>query len=237
MGNGSGIGVGNGAGSRRGRMRGVPFGDVAGLLRGDPNGGGGKGGGPGGTGRGGVFGSHPVTGGGDGPIHIVYLLDSSGSMNDNGKIVKAKNALKQALSELKPKDSFDIANFDTRTHIFAEELLPATPENIQQGMDYVDHIRLRNNTNISGALELALGLKNVTHIYLMSDGKPEGPYGLHNFDEILQFVREQNTHKVKINTLALGLGDNFEGMELLKSIAKENNGDYAYINLKNEPQP
>jgi hypothetical protein len=235
VGEGSGTGVGNGNGSRSGRMRGVPFGDVAGLLRGDPNGGGGKGGGPGGTGRGAVFGSRPLSGGGDGPIHIVYVVDTSLSMQEKGKILKAKAALKTALSELKPKDSFDIINFDTRTHVLSEELLPATPENIQLGMDYVDNMRLRPNTNISGGLELALSLNKATHIYLMSDGKPEGPFGLHNFDEILQFVHELNTRKVKISTLALGLGENFEGMELLKSIAKENSGDYAYVNLAKEP--
>jgi hypothetical protein len=231
IGNGGGVGIGHGnGGGGIGLNRGIPFGDITGLLNGDPKGGSGAGGGPGGSGRGGVFGARPRTGrGGNGPVHIVYLLDSSGSMADGDKIGKAKEALKKALSELKPKDSFDIIHFDRKAHPFSPTLVPATKENIAEANDYVDAIELRPFTNLSGALEMALQMEGITHIFVLSDGEPHG--GIEDPDELRQMVRTLNTQKAQIITLALGLGENFPGMALLKGIAEDNNGRFSYVNL------
>jgi hypothetical protein len=229
VGNGSGVGVGDGSGSRRGK-RGVPFGDVGGLLRGDPDGGGGKGGGPGGPGRGALFGVKPEATGRGGAVHIVYVMDSSGSMREGDKISKAKTELKRALSGLKPIDRFTVLHFNGPVYGMSFDLVPASRENVQAALEYVDGIQMGNNTNISGALERALSVEGATDIYLMSDGKPEGR-GITNYIMLRRFVRELNTRKVRINTLALGLGDKFEGVELLKAVAAENEGAHDYIDL------
>ena len=226
MRSGSGNGTGNGTG--QGMTRGVPFGDASGLLTGSPNGGAGKNGGPGGIGRGLLYGAKPGAGGG-GAMNIVYALDSSGSMNEGNKIGKAKDALKKALLELKPSDTFDVLNFDARVKLFSQTMIPATPENIEKAIDYVQSIRLNHHTNVSAAMENALSLENITHIFLMSDGEPET--GIRDFRLLRTFIKERNVNHVKILTLALGLGENFIGIELLKGIAEDNDGQFAYINL------
>ncbi len=227
-GTGSGNGSGTGAGTGPGMTRGVPFGDASGLLTGSPNGGGGKNGGPGGIGRGLLYGAKPGTSGG-GIMNIVYALDSSGSMNDGNKIGKAKDALKKALLELKPSDKFDVLNFDARVKLFSPSMIPATPENIEKAIDYVQSIRLNHHTNVSAAMETALSLENITHIFLMSDGEPET--GIRDFRQLRTFIKDRNVNHIKILTLALGLGENFIGIELLKGIAEDNDGQFAYINL------
>ncbi len=44
-------------------------------------------------------------------------------------------------------------------------------------------------------------------------------------------VRERNRRKVQISTLALGLGDRFKGMDLLRGLAEDNSGTFNYVNL------
>lgn len=229
VGNGSGVGVGNGAGGITGKVRGVPFGDVAGILGGDPNGGGGKGGGPGGPGRGAVFGKLPGGGGGGGKVHIVYILDVSGSMQQGNKIGRAKAALKKALSELKSGDTFNILPFAKDVYGLSDEMVKVSKENIDSANDFIDGLGLRAATNISAALEVALSFEKITHVYLLTDGEPNR--GIVNFADLRKFVLDKNLQKVHINTLAIGIGETFPGIPLLKGIAADNDGIYGYVDV------
>ena len=209
-----------GGGGIAGLNRGIPFADIAGLLRGGAPGGGG------GVAPGGRSGS-----GGGAPVHIVYLLDVSGSMNEGNKIGKAREALKKALSELRSRDTFNIVTFYGRVSAFAPDMLPATPGNLQQAMIYVDSAPMGHKTNISGAFEraFAIGADRATHLFLLSDGQPDG--GIEDFDALRRMVRERNQNRARILTLALGLGSRFRGMALLKGIAEDNNGLFDYVDL------
>lgn len=231
-GKGAGIDIGEGKaphGEMAGLTRGIPFGDIIGLLgRGKPDGGGG------GPGRGGVFGQAPTIGGGGGggSIHIIYLLDTSGSMKDGGKIYKAEDALKRALVELRPTDTFNVMNFDSIVHVYSPDMLPATRENIKKAWQYIDNLGLNPYTNLSAGIDRALQEPTVSHIFILSDGEPHG--GIEDFQQLKTFIRDRNKRKVQINTLALGLGERFPGMRLLRSIAEENDGKYSYVNLFND---
>lgn len=230
---GTGNGYGRGHGTRIGdgaddsvppaRLRGVPFGNVAGLLAGGDNGGG-----SGGPGRGAPFVARQA-GGGGGPIHIVYALDISGSMKDGNKIGKAKEALKVALTSLRRSDTFNIIVFKKDASTFREDSVPATLPNIANAQAFVDQIQLGDGTNISGAMELAFDMNGITEVYLMSDGEPNG--GIADFGELRRFILSKNKKRIKITTLALGLGEDFPGIRLLNGIAEDNNGTFRYVNL------
>jgi Ca-activated chloride channel family protein len=214
--------------------RGIPFGDLSGLLTGgDERGGGGKGGGPGGPGRGTLFGQKPGLGGKGGdaaaPAHIVYVLDTSGSMNQGDKIGKAKDALRKALLELKPGDSFNIITFDTNVRWFASSMIGATRENVTAGLQYVESIQIRPGTNLSGGLEKALAHQDATHIFVLSDGEPSR--GIVDATQLRAAAKAWNKQHAQILTLALGLGEQFRGIPLLKGLAEDNDGKFSYINL------
>jgi Ca-activated chloride channel family protein len=156
-------------------------------------------------------------------------------MRDGHKIDKAKEALKKALGELRRTDTFNIIIFKRDASTFRDDSVPATLVNVANAKAFIDDIRIGDGTNISRAMDLALGMNGLTHIYLMSDGEPNG--GIADFGELRRFVRERNTHNIKIMTLALGLGENFPGMRLLKGIADDNSGSYDYINLARVSTP
>lgn len=235
--------TGSGAdeGGRGGGMtRGLPFGDPGGVLQGgDQNGGGGHGGGPGGPGSGNAYGG----GGGAGaPVHVVYLVDVSESMRDDDKIGKARAALRQALSELQPEDSFDLIYFADDQHVFSgRRLAPATPENIARAGSYLANLRPRGATNLSAAIDRALSLPDVSHIVLISDGEPTLGVGTEldekaqevviDDDALLEWVRRRNREGVHILTIDLGVSDQFEGTELLHDMAAQNGGKFLAINV------
>ncbi len=184
-GGGTGDGIGKGAGSAPEGPRGIPFGGMVGsATRGDPDGGGmGVAATP-------QSAATPVSPAGpavQAPIHIVYLLDVSLSMKDRNKIGKAKAALKQALSELKPADSFAIITFCEDIHPYTAGLMPASPDNVQAASAYVDSIALGEGTNLSGGIEAAFALESMTDLMILSDGEPNR--GICDFKRLLKMVQ------------------------------------------------
>lgn len=234
-GKGSGIGNGNAGGTAGGN--GSPsFGDVAGLLGGKGHGAGGTGqggtgdGGRGGdAGRGGVFGAKPRSDS-KGAVHIVYVLDVSGSMHDGNKIGKAKEVLKEALSGLKPGDSFAIIDFNRHVHHFYPDMLPVEPDVLPDLLRYVDRIPMGDGTNISAAMEDAFRYEGVSQIYLMSDGEPNA--GIEDFQELRDYIHDHNKHNIRISTMALCLGEKYKGEPLMRGIAADTGGTYSYVNMK-----
>jgi hypothetical protein len=232
-------------GNGLGITRGIPFGDVLGLSPAPSSGGGGQPGGvqagnvglprPGaggiaripGTGQSGVM-VQRATGGGP-PVHIVYVVDVSGSMIEGNKMGKAQEAMNKALDELRPEDSFMIVAFSTEAVAYSSGLRPATRAAIAQGHINIGSAQPSGATNISAAFEIALAQKEATHIFFLSDGDPTR--GITDYKQLLSFVRTRNTAKARIITLALGLGEKFDGMELLRQMAKENDGRFDYVNL------
>jgi uncharacterized protein YegL len=178
-------------------------------------------------GRGGGFGIQPNARGGS--LHIVYLLDVSGSMRAGNKIRKAQEALKQALSELEKTDTFNIVSFAGTPERLAPKMLPATRENVAKAVRYIDDIQLRDGTNLSAAMEVALSLEKITHVFLMSDGEPHG--GITDPVQLRTFITEQNKQRAAIITLALVLTEDGWGFKVLKQIAEVNNGSFAFVNL------
>lgn len=220
----AGGGDGGGGGTRFASLsRGLPFPELLGMQRG------GRGGTTGGPAAGG--GSGGRSGGLEDRIHIVYVLDASGSMRQGDKIGKAREALKKALGELKPWDTFNIITFYSRVHAFSTSMVPATPGDIRQAQEYVDSVEIAYGTNISAGFEQAFAVnERITHMLFLSDGEPTT--GIEDYDELREMIRARNRRKrARISTLALGLGEDFPGISLLKGIAQDNGGDFAYINL------
>ena len=229
-GRGKGTGIGSGAADGTEGKGSPSFGDVAGLLGGKGRGGGGTGqGGGGDAGRGGVFGTKPRADS-KGAVHIVYVLDVSGSMRDGNKIGKAKEVLKEALLGLKEGDSFNIVSFGREVRRLYPDMLPADPDIVQSALVYVDRLRLLEGTNISGAMEIALRYDGVSQIYLMSDGEPN--FGIEDFKELRAFIHERNKSNVRIATMGLCLGEKYKGEPLMRGIATDTGGTYSYINMQ-----
>jgi Ca-activated chloride channel homolog len=162
---------------------------------------------------------------------IAYVLDVSWSMNAGGKMSKAHDALHKALDELRPDDQFTIVTFanDARS---MPRMLSATRAGLSIGHANVSASQPEPGgaTNLSAALDLALGLPGITHVFVLSDGEPTE--GITDPNELLAFARKKNARKARIITMALINTEDKKGFTLLKEIAEQHNGLFDFVDLR-----
>lgn len=160
---------------------------------------------------------------------IVFVLDRSGSMNQNGKMDQAKEALRFCLKSLGPKDRFGIVTFATSVDMFDDTLVGAR-EGKEKAMRYVDRIEASGGTNIEEGLKESLRLiKNSTDrapmVFFITDGLPT--IGETNFDQLLAKVN-QAAVEGKTRLYVFGIGDDVNTL-LLDRMAQENHGARDYV--------
>lgn len=222
---GKSTGTGNGTGAGPyGITRGVPFGDRLGVPHGDPNGGGG------GYKHPFRLTLQPENTDNTPPVHIVYVIDTSGSMIDGGKMNRAREALQKALTELRYDDTFNIVAFSSRARMVFPTMRRVSAASIAQANTNIELMSPDGETDLSDALDLALVQEDVSHVFVLSDGEPTK--GIIEYADLLAHVRERNTKNVHIITLALGLGEKFRGISLLRALAEQNGGKFDYVNLR-----
>lgn len=163
----------------------------------------------------------------EGEEQVIYLLDVSGSMRGK-KLPLAINALKDALRMLKPGDSFNVITFADGVVEYSKKILPLNEQSRKSTFNYLNGVKTRNGTNISDALERALSVFATT-IVLISDGSPSR--GEKNLSKIAAMVRAKNKHQARILTIGLGVGRNFKGVQLLRWLSEQNNGQMRLIDI------
>ena len=166
------------------------------------------------------------------PKSIVFVADTSGSMAGE-KIEQAKNALRFCVNSLKPVDHFGLITFATEPVAFRDALLPATKENVQAAVEFINKIEARGGTAIYDALTLALktikGAKGLPMIAFMTDGLPT--IGETNTAAILKAVAEANAEKARLFVFGVGYDVN---TELLDRLASDNRGASDYVAPKED---
>ncbi len=85
---------------------------------------------------------------------MVFVLDTSGSM-DGEPIAASKLFMKHALNHLHPNDTFRIIRFSNNAEEYTAAPVAATPENIRQGLGYVESLTADGGTEIPPAIEQA----------------------------------------------------------------------------------
>ena len=170
------------------------------------------------------------------PVCIAYLVDVSGSMADGGKMERVRQALSDALNELKPEDSFTIVAFsDKAESLTGVAPLPATEENRRIGRETAGKLQPLGATNLSAALELAFAVPALTHIVVLSDGSPSE--GITGRDELLTFFRARNASHARLIALSVSSDGAAQGADILALLAKESGGSFGTVNVGTPPAP
>ena len=167
----------------------------------------------------------------DAPIEakdVTFVFDTSGSMNENGKIEQARRALQTLLSNLNAGDRFNIVTFASDVKPFRDALTPATPENLSAARAFIGDIKAVGGTNIEAALAKALGnadekTARPQQIVFLTDGVPT--VGETNVEELLNDAKKANQN-ARLWTFGVGFDVN---TRLLDGLASENGGDADYV--------
>lgn len=162
------------------------------------------------------------------PKDIVFVLDTSGSMADDGKMDKARAALRQGIGLLSARDRFNIISFAGEDHLMSPRPIAADESGKRQAREFIDRMRPVGGTNINEAMMAALGQlesgERPRLIVLITDGQPT--VGITSANQILKNVSQANKARVRVFTFGVGYDVN---TLLLDGIAAENSGAADYI--------
>ena len=162
---------------------------------------------------------------------IVFVLDTSGSMADRGKMEKARKALLFGINGLREGDRFNVINFAGEEHLMESGLISANMSGKKKGQDFVKKLKPNGGTNINDALRAALkqfdNSSRPKMLVFLTDGLPT--VGESNIERIIK-----NAKEIKVNGLRLfpfGVGYDVN-TRLLDKLAAENSGVADYIEPK-----
>jgi Ca-activated chloride channel homolog len=164
---------------------------------------------------------------------VIFVLDTSGSMAEEGKLDKAKAALRHGVGSLNPRDRFNIISFAGEERLMSESLITAGDEGKKQAREFIERMRATGGTNINDALMAAFKqIQPGDHpqmVVLLTDGQPT--VGETKAGGIMANVKQANKANTRLFTFGVGYDVN---TVLLDALANENRGAVAYIEPKED---
>uniref|UniRef100_A0A8C7C247 Inter-alpha-trypsin inhibitor heavy chain 3 n=1 Tax=Neovison vison TaxID=452646 RepID=A0A8C7C247_NEOVI len=164
------------------------------------------------------------------PKSVVFVIDVSGSMHGR-KMEQTKDALLKILEDMKQEDYLNFILFSGDVTTWKDNLVQATPENIEEARTFVKNIHDRGMTNINDALLRAISMLNKAReehrvperstsiVIMLTDG--DANVGESRPEKIQENVR--NAIGGKFPLYNLGFGNNLN-YNFLESMALENHG-------------
>ncbi|HVE12313.1 MAG TPA: VIT domain-containing protein [Elusimicrobiota bacterium] len=165
------------------------------------------------------------------PKDIVFVLDRSGSMDEDQKMTQAKKALSYCIGKLSPGDRFGIVDFASDSSEFESALVNGTDDNKARALRYVKKIESAGGTNIEAGLQDGLKLLSGSRegrtamLFFLTDGVPT--VGQTQIDALLKQAQDGN-HGVSARVFSFGVGDDVNTL-LLDKLAEMNRGAHDYV--------
>jgi len=160
------------------------------------------------------------------PKELIFVLDTSGSMN-GVPIEKAKEAMKLALDNLYPDDTFNVITFSGDTRILFEQPVRATKRNLKAAQDFLAGSVSAGGTEMMKAIKAALdpsdSQSHVRIVCFMTDGY------VGNDMQIIDEVQKHQNARV----FAFGIGSSVNRF-LLDNMAAAGRGDVEYVGLNDD---
>jgi hypothetical protein len=147
---------------------------------------------------------------------FIYVVDCSGSMIDDNRLVRAKGELRRSIMNLQLPQRFQIIFYNDRPLAFPGDLPRAADLTAKNQMNlWLRLIEPDGETDPRGAMGLALA-QRPDAIFLLSDGEyPDGT---------VEAIARKNVRKVPIHCIDLSGG--LAGDQLSR-IARDSGGQYA----------
>ena len=163
------------------------------------------------------------------PSNIVFLIDVSGSMDEENKLPLLKSSFKMLLGQLRPDDKIAIVTYANGTKV----ALPSTSvKDKEKIIKVLDNLYASGGTSGGRGIQLAYEqaqksfIKNGNNrIILATDG--DFNIGINNTTDLEKFIEKQRESGIYMSVLGFGMGNYRDDMA--ETIADKGNGNYAYI--------
>ncbi|TAE83531.1 MAG: VWA domain-containing protein [Alphaproteobacteria bacterium] len=166
--------------------------------------------------------------------NLVFLIDTSGSMDEPNKLPLLKNSMKLLLQSLEPEDSVAIVTYAGSAGIALE---PTKVREKQVIINAIEHCYAGGGTAGAEGIKQAYALAErhfdkdgINRIILATDG--DFNVGIADPEALKDYVAKKRTQGIFLSVLGFGQGNYHDTM--MQSLAQNGNGNAAYIDRLNE---
>lgn len=156
------------------------------------------------------------------PLELVFVLDCSGSMHGQ-PLQQAKAAIRHALKNMDPHDTFQLINFSVDARQFGREPVPANRENIARALRYLESLQSEGGTmmieGVKAALDFPHDPSRLRFVCFLTDGY------IGNEADILYAVHDKLGDS---RIFSFGVGSSVNRY-LMEGMAKIGRGTVAYL--------
>jgi Ca-activated chloride channel family protein len=166
--------------------------------------------------------------------NLVFLIDTSGSMNEPNKLPLLQNAMKMLVETLGPEDTVSIVTYAGGAGTLLE---PTKIKDKRKIIVALDGLTSEGSTagaeGIRQAYQLAeqtFDKSGINRVILATDG--DFNVGITDPEELKSFVERKRETGVYLSVLGFGMGNYND--ELMQTLAQNGNGNAAYVDSINE---
>ncbi len=168
------------------------------------------------------------------PSNLVFLIDTSGSMDSPDKLPLVKAALRQLVPQLRSQDRVSIVVYAGSAGL----VLPPTPgDRHGEILAALDRLDAGGSTNGGDGIRLAYAMarqayidKGLNRVILATDG--DFNVGTVDQNALETLVGDQRKHGIALSTLGFGSGNYND--EMAEQLADVGDGNHAYIDSLRE---
>lgn len=168
------------------------------------------------------------------PANLVFLVDVSGSMDAADKLPLVKQTLRLLTEQLRAQDKVTIITYASGEKLVLE---PTAGNQKDKILTVINALQASGATAGEQAIQLAYQqaekafVKNgINRILLATDG--DFNVGITDFSTLKGMVAEKRKSGISLTTLGFGTGNYNE--QLMEQLADAGDGNYSYIDNKNE---
>lgn len=170
------------------------------------------------------------------PLNLVFLIDTSGSMNSANKLPLLKQSFRLMLSQLRPEDQVSIVTYAGS----AGQVLAPTPASERSTiLSALERLDAGGSTAGQAGLQQAYATAatmaeegEVTRVILATDG--DFNVGIHDPEQLKDFIADKRDSGTYLSVLGFGRGNLDDAT--MQALAQNGNGTAAYIDTLSEAQ-
>jgi Ca-activated chloride channel homolog len=168
------------------------------------------------------------------PLNLVFLIDTSGSMDEPNKLPLLKQSLRLMLSELRPEDEIAMVAYAGSAGTLLE---PTKAEDAAKILMALENLAAGGSTAGAEGLELAYDVAatmgkagEVSRVLLATDG--DFNVGIDDPEGLEAYIAKKRETGIYLSVLGFGRGNLDDAT--MQALAQNGNGQAAYIDTLNE---
>ncbi|MCB1369151.1 MAG: VWA domain-containing protein [Rhodobacteraceae bacterium] len=169
-------------------------------------------------------------------LDLVFLIDTSGSMQDTNKLPLLKQSFRLLLSKLSPEDRVSIVTYAGSSGVVLE---PTAASDEAAILEALNRLEAGGSTAGAAGLQLAYaqaakmhGDGRIGRILLATDG--DFNVGISDPEELKKYIEQKRDGGTYLSVLGFGRGNYNDA--LMQALAQNGNGTASYIDTLSEAQ-